>query len=129
MQVQCPHAPFQSSLQDKIIIFASKIFWIDAPIIDNNHYSLHYPPSRCTRILSKHKSGKRITYPYLSLYVKMPLEVLYGVLYFDVTFQCTHPHKELHSLSLAFPCQSHSCGCDTCWPTDVIRVERNTRAF
>jgi len=55
--------------------------------------------------------------------------VLYGMLYFDVTFLFTPRHEELHFFSWTFPCLSFDFGCDTCWPTDVIRVERCTRSL
>jgi len=54
--------------------------------------------------------------------------VLYGVLYFDVTFLFTPWNKEVHFLSWTFPCIYFGFSCDTCWLTDVIRVERYTRS-
>jgi len=56
-----------------------------------------------------------------------PLQVLYGVLYFYVTFLFTSPHKEPHFLTWTFPYPLVSAG--TCWLTDVIRVERCTPSF
>jgi len=54
---------------------------------------------------------------------------MYGFLYFDKTFLYTPSHKELRFSYKTFSCISYGCGCDTCWLTDVIRVERYTRSF
>jgi len=54
---------------------------------------------------------------------------MYGLLYFDKTFLYTPPHNQLRFSYKTFSCISYGCGCDTCWVTDVIRVERYTRSF
>jgi len=42
--------------------------------------------------------------------------------YFEMSFQ-----ESIGKESWTFPCLSSGIGCENCWLTDVIRVERDTR--